>query len=192
MWWQNRITSNFFKWQVAWSINSSDILFQFLPIPVVDLFSVNLYSLEKGFDWKQWSTAISEDHICHTYHCKALWTESIRCSETHHQCILFQCSVSPLVWSDCNICYQRYIFFEYYKGHILFSVYSSCHVGEVPLSVHESAVELLLHAHKLITVVRTTSEAMRAILVRHLYQDLEGVKQDDVQRLTKVQVITMH
>ena len=122
MWWQKRITSNFFKGQVAWSINSSDILFQFLPIPVLDLFSVNLYSLEKGFDRKQWSTAISEDHIRHTYRCKALWTESIRCSETHHQCILFQCSDSPLVWSDCNNCYQRYIFLMLQGIHFIFCI----------------------------------------------------------------------
>ena len=104
--------------------------------------------------------------------------------------------VPVLRLSSCVVRLQyllsKVYFFEYYRGHILFSVYSSCHVGEVPLSVHESAVELLLLAHKLIAVVRTTSEAMRSILVRHLYQDLEGVKQDDVQRLTKVQVITMH
>lgn len=68
----------------------------------------------------------------------------------------------------------------------LFSVYSSCHVGEVPLSVHESAVELLLLAYKFIAMVRTASEAMRSILVRHLYPELEGVKQDDVQELSKV------
>lgn len=27
---------------------------------------------------------------------------------------------------------------------------------------------------------------MKSILVRHVYQELEGVKEDDVQRLTKV------
>ena len=35
-------------------------------------------------------------------------------------------------------------------------------------------------------VVRTASEPMMCILVRHLYQELDGVKQDHVQRLTKV------
>ena len=65
-------------------------------------------------------------------------------------------------------------------------LYLSCNVGGIPLSIHESAVELMLLAHKLIVVVRTASEPMMCILVRHLYQELDGVKQHDVQRLTKV------
>ena len=66
------------------------------------------------------------------------------------------------------------------------SVYSPCHVGGLPLSIHQSAVELLLLAHKLIVVVRSASEPMKCILVRHLYQELEELKQDDVQKLTEV------
>ena len=65
-------------------------------------------------------------------------------------------------------------------------LYLLCHAGGIPLSVQESAVELLLLAHKIIVVVRTASEPMMCVLVRHLYQELDGVKQDDVQRLTKV------
>ena len=65
-------------------------------------------------------------------------------------------------------------------------LYLLCHAGGISLSVQESAVELLLLAHKIIVVVRTASEPMMCILVRHLYQELDGVKQDDVQRLTKV------
>ena len=65
-------------------------------------------------------------------------------------------------------------------------LYLSCHVGGLPLNVHECAVQLLLLAHKFIAMVRTASEPMKSILVRHLYQELEGVKQHDVQRLTKV------
>ena len=61
-----------------------------------------------------------------------------------------------------------------------------CHVGGLPLSIHESAVELLLFAHKFIAMVRTASEPMKSILVRHLYQELEEVIQDDVKKLTKV------
>ena len=66
------------------------------------------------------------------------------------------------------------------------SVYSSCHAGGLPLSIQESAVELLLLAHKFIAMVKSVSEPMKSILVRHLYQELEEVKQDDVQKLTKV------
>ena len=62
----------------------------------------------------------------------------------------------------------------------------SCYAGGLPPSIHESAVEILLLAHKSIAIVRSTSEPMKSILVRHVYQELEGVKQDDVQRLTKV------
>lgn len=65
-------------------------------------------------------------------------------------------------------------------------LYLLYHVGGLPLSIHESAVELLLLAHKFIAMVRTASEPMKSILVRHLYQELEEVKQDDVKRLTKV------
>ena len=66
-----------------------------------------------------------------------------------------------------------------------------CHVGGLPLSIHESAVELLLLAHKFIAMVRTASEPMKSILVRRLYQELEEVIQDDVQKLTKVRAVTM-
>ena len=65
-------------------------------------------------------------------------------------------------------------------------LYSSCHVGGLPLNVHESAVQLLLLAHKSIAMVRTASEALKSIQVRHLNQELKGIKQDDVQRLTEV------
>ena len=54
------------------------------------------------------------------------------------------------------------------------------------MNIHESAVELLLLAYKFIAMVRTASEPMKSILVTHLYQELEEVKQDDMQRLTEV------
>ena len=65
-------------------------------------------------------------------------------------------------------------------------IYILCHVGGLPLIIHESAVELLLLAHKFIAVVRPASEPMKSILARCLYQELEVVKQGDVQKLTKV------
>ena len=65
-------------------------------------------------------------------------------------------------------------------------MYLSCHVGGLPLNIHESAVQLLLLAHKFIAVVRTSSEALKSIEVRHLNQELKGIKHDDVQRLTEV------
>ena len=61
-----------------------------------------------------------------------------------------------------------------------------CHVGMLPLNTHKSAVELLLLAHKFIVMVRIASEPMKSTLVRHLYPELEGVKQDGVQKLSKV------
>ena len=64
--------------------------------------------------------------------------------------------------------------------------YSLYYVGGLPLSIHESAVQLLLLAHKFTAVVTTASEPMKSILVRHIYQELEEVKQDDVQKLIKV------
>ena len=67
---------------------------------------------------------------------------------------------------------------------------SSCHVGELPLNIHESAVELLLLAHKFIAMVRTANEPIKSVLVRHLFRELEGVRQDDVLRLTKVWMIS--
>ena len=87
--------------------------------------------------------------------------------------------------SDCINCHQRYVLVLILctavdKFHL------SRHVGGLPPRIHASVVQLLLLAYKFIAMVRTASEPMKSILVTHLYQELEEVKQDDMQRLTEV------
>jgi len=47
------------------------------------------------------------------------------------------------------------------------------------------AVQFLLLAHKLVATVSDAS-SMESVFVRHLCQDLEGVKQNDVQKTSEV------
>ena len=87
--------------------------------------------------------------------------------------------------SDCINCHQRYVLV------LILSTaddrfHLSRHVGGLPPRIHESVVQLLLLAYKFIAMLRSASEPMNSILVRHLYEELEEVKQDDVQRLTEV------
>ena len=60
------------------------------------------------------------------------------------------------------------------------------HAGGLPLSLHHLAVQFLLLAHKLVAAVGDAS-SMEYVFVRHLCQELEGVKQNDVQKTSKVQ-----
>jgi len=64
-----------------------------------------------------------------------------------------------------------------------------CHVtraGGLSLSLHHMAIQFLLLAHKLVAAVSDAS-SMESVFVRHLCQELGGVKQNDVQKTSEVQ-----
>ena len=62
-----------------------------------------------------------------------------------------------------------------------------CHIltGGLPLNLHQSAVQFLLLTHKLVATLSDAS-GRQSVFVRQLCQDLEGVKQDDVQNVSEV------